>query len=763
MKTAFRQAKNGSTKTAFTQKWMVTAALSLFTASGFAIDTPGLTTQDAPLVSLTSLFSLLLSLLLAYVLYRHRMHQKSLKQLQQSEEQLHWALWGSGDGLWDWDISEGRVNRKGIPEMLGYQKEEFDNTTAQLLQLMHPEDSARVYREIERHLSGATTHFEAEYRVLTKDGHWRWILDKGKVVARDMNGNPVRAAGTQTDITERKRAEEELRLAAEVIQSMNEVVVLTDNDLRIRLVNHAFIRLMGKSENEVLERPLQHFFSDRHGRPFYKDLLKQLNEHHYWQGDLWQKAKGQEILTRMEVKRIEQFRKDHEYYVVIFSDITEQKRAEDKLIYLANYDTLTGLPNRALFHQRLAEAISEDHPDGFGLMCVDVDHFKHINDSLGHGIGDQLLQRVALILKQQIPTGNGTVARLAGDEFTLLLPRLSTKPQLEQLAKNILIAFGHPILVEQHEITISPSIGISRYPEDGKDSITLLRNAESALHFAKSRGRHNHQFYDQDIQTKTLRKLTVGNQLRRALERNELELVYQPKLDLKTKNITGMEALLRWHNTNIGAIEPDEFIAIAEETGQVNEIGSWVLKEACEQARRWQIRNYNIPISVNISARQFQQQGLYKTIANVLAETQLPPELLELEITETMLLDDPDSAITTLAQLKEMGVRISVDDFGTGYSSLSYLKKLPIDSLKIDRAFIKDLAQDKDDEAITHAIISLAKNLNLSVIAEGVETYEQFNFLMNAGCEQVQGFLIAQPMTAQESTLFCDEHLSLQH
>jgi diguanylate cyclase (GGDEF)-like protein/PAS domain S-box-containing protein len=713
----------------------------------------------APITSLTGLFWLTIMLLLAYMLYRHRLHQKSLQQLQQSEEQLHWALWGSGDGLWDWDIRQGVVKRKGIPEMLGYQEDEFECSTAQLMQLMHPEDSARVYREIERHLAGETTHFETEYRVLTKDGHWRWILDKGKIVARDAEGKPIRAAGTHTDITERKRAEEELRLAAEVIQSMNEVVVLTDNNLNVRLVNHAFIRLMGKSEHEVLDKPLQRFFSDRHGRNFYAKLIQQLHQHHYWQGELWQKAKNQEILTRMEIKRIEQFKKEQEYYVVIFSDITEKKRAEDKLIYLANYDTLTGLPNRALFHQRLAESITEDHPAGFGLMCVDVDHFKNINDSLGHRIGDQLLQRVSLVLKQQLPISNATIARFSGDEFILLLPRLSTKRQLEQLAKHVLEAFTHPILVEQHEITISPSIGISRYPEDGKDSITLLRNAESALHFAKSKGRHNYQFYDQDIQTKTLRKLTVGNQLRRALKHNELELVYQPKMDLRTKAITGMEALLRWHNTAIGAIEPDEFIAIAEETGQVNEIGTWVLKEACEQARRWQIRNYNIPISVNISTRQFQQHGLYKTIANILAETQLPPNLLELEITETMLLEDPDSAITTLTQLKEMGVRISVDDFGTGYSSLSYLKKLPIDSLKIDRAFIKDLAQDKDDEAITNAIISLAKNLNLNVIAEGVENYAQFDFLLAAGCEQVQGFLIAQPMTAQESTVFCDERI----
>ncbi|NVJ51679.1 MAG: EAL domain-containing protein, partial [Gammaproteobacteria bacterium] len=478
----------------------------------------------------------------------------------------------------------------------------------------------------------------------------------------------------------------------------------------------------------------------------------------YWRGELWQRtASEQEILTRLEIKQIEQFKNEHQYYVVIFSDITEQKRAEDKLIYLANYDTLTGLPNRALFHQRLTDAINGEKKQGFSLINVDIDHFKHINDTLGHSVGDQLLQRVALILKQTMPSPDGTVARLGGDEFTLLVPGITHKRQLKSFAESLLQSFAQPIYIEQHEIRISPSIGLSRFPMDGHDAITLLKNAESALHFAKTNGRGNFQFYNEDIQTKTLRKLTVGNQLRKALEKNELELVYQPKLNIASNRIIGLEALLRWHNTAIGAIEPDEFITIAEETGQVNEIGQWVLQEACEQARKWQLRNYDLPVSVNISARQFQQQSLYKSVANVLANTQLPPQLLELEITETMLLDDPDSAITTLTQLKEMGVRIAVDDFGTGYSSLSYLKKLPINTLKIDKTFIQDLASDTDDAAITNAIISLARILNLSVIAEGVETHQQLQFLKGAGCHQVQGYLISPPMTAQACTIFIDD------
>ncbi len=709
-------------------------------------------------VSATSVISLLFvattSGLLFYGLNRHYRHQLSLKKLKRSEEQLRWALWGSGDGLWDWNISTGEVNRRGIPQLLGYNEDEFENTSAQLIKLMHPDDTAAVYSEIERHLSGKSSHFEAEYRVLSKDGNWRWILDKGKVVARDENGKPLRAAGTQTDITQRKRAEEELRLAAEVIQSMNEVVVITDSELRIQLVNHAFIRLMGKSENEVIGKPIQHFFSYRHDRSFYKQILEQLDNEHYWQGELWQKtARGQDILTRMELKRVEQFKKDSEYFVAIFSDITEKKRAEDKLIYLANYDTLTGLPNRALFHQRLTQTINQSKTsgEGFSLVCVDVDHFKQINDSLGHAIGDQLLQRIAINLKQYVPVNNATVARLAGDEFIVLLPEQTEKASLMSMAQMLLTHFLNPITIEHHEITISPSIGICRYPVDGTDTLTLMRNVENALHFAKSKGRNNYQFYNEDIQTKNLRKLTVGNHLRRALDKQELELVYQPKLDLKNNRLTGMEALLRWHSADIGAIEPNEFISIAEETGLVNEIGSWVLKEACFQAYQWHKQNFDLPVSVNISAKQFQQRTLYRIIANVLAETQLPPQLLELEITETMLMEDPDSAIATLAQLKIMGVRISIDDFGTGYSSLSYLKKLPIDTLKIDKTFIQDITHDRDDKAITTAIIGLANNLHLDVVAEGVETQEQLELLKAARCPQVQGYLIAPPMTAEEA------------
>ncbi|WP_144393633.1 putative bifunctional diguanylate cyclase/phosphodiesterase [Pleionea sediminis] len=685
--------------------------------------------------------------------------RRARNQLNDSERQLAWALSGSGDSLWDWNIQTGTVVRKGFHSLLGYDESEVTGTLAHLIEMMHPEDCEEVLRSIAHHFFEDTDHFENEYRILDSKGQWRWLLDRGKIVRRDKKGKPIRAAGIQTDITERKHAEQNLRLSAQVIQSMNEVVVLTDDQLKVCLVNAAFSELMNLQEDEVIGKPLHQFFSGRHTRVFYDQLLSTVNQEKYWQGELWQKtANNQEILTNTEIKALQQPNQSNEYFVVIFSDITARKRSEDRLSFLANYDTLTSLPNRGLFQQRLIESIQTENK-GFGLLCVDVDHFKHINDSLGHGIGDQLLQRVAIKLKQLIPNNRTTVARLAGDEFVLLIPEMVQRSQLEHFAQSLIEAFKEAIVIRNHEVNISPSIGIARFPQDGADAFALLKNTESALHFAKSKGRGIFEFFDENIQTQTLRKLAVGNQLRKALERNELELVYQPKLDLIHDRIIGMEALLRWHNKDIGAIGPEEFIAVAEETGQVNEIGKWVLEQACEQAKKWQLRNFNIPISVNISARQFQTDSLFQRVSSILQQTELPPELLELEITETMLLEDPDTAIETLSQLRNMGVRISVDDFGTGYSSLSYLKKLPIDALKIDKAFIQDLAQDKNDEAITHAIISLAKNLKLNVIAEGVENDQQLYFLKNAGCQQVQGFLISQPMSAQATTIYCDENL----
>ncbi len=710
-------------------------------------------------ISLVTLL-LLVTTLLTLAIIKGRSFYLSIQSLKHTKEQLQFALLGSGDSLWDWDIEHNIIKRQGNLNQLGYSENELPVSSEQFEKLVHPDDVERIFTQLNAAKVGIQDHFEAEYRVLTKDGRWCWVLDKGRIVGRDQEGNPTRAAGTLTDITARKQTEQELRLAAEVIQSMNEVVVLTDADFNITLINHAFSKLMGQQEHEVLNQPLAKYFSDRHDHSFYKSIHQSIKQNHYWQGEIWQKRINQkEILTRLEIKKIQHFKQSKEFYVVIFSDITAKKRAEDKLIYLANYDTLTGLPNRALFHQRLAEALHENNPKGFSLVCFDVDHFKHINDSLGSGIGDILLQQVALQLRQQAPHGNTTLARFSGDEFIFLIKNATEKASIQQFASQLLSNFEKPLMVEQHEISISPSIGISRFPSDGKDSITLLKNAQTALHFAKARGRNGIQFYDHDIQTQNLRKLLVGNQLRKALEKNELQLVYQPKLDLQTNSIVGVEALLRWHNANIGAIEPDEFIQIAEETGLVNEIGNWVLHEAIKQIQIWQYRFPGLTISVNISTRQFQQSGLYKSIANLLANSGLKPELLELEITETMLMEDPDSAIATLSLLQKMGVKIAVDDFGTGYSSLSYLKRLPINTLKIDKTFIQDLGLESDDEAITRAIISLAKNLNLKVVAEGVETSQQEKFLKESNCDQIQGYYITQALSADECSQFLTHHI----
>ncbi len=727
------------------------------TSDGFALNS-----LSTPYTYLLIFFGLLFIILLVFSLKKHSQYHKSIHHLQKSQEQLDSALWASGDGLWDWDITSGEICRKGAIEMLGYSQDEFNSTTEHMMQLIHPDDIDDVKKLIELHLSGLQDDFEIEYRILAKNGQWRWILDRGKVIAWDKERNPIRAAGTLKDITKRKNTENELRLAAEVIQSMNEVVVITDSDLKIQLVNDAFIQLMGRSETEVMGLPLHNFFSSRHNHSFYTDILKNIRQKGYWSGELWQtNHKSNEILTKMEIKTVQQFKKDKSFFVAIFSDITEKKRSEDKLVYLANYDTLTGLPNRTLFHQRLQNHIQESNKkirnDSFALICIDIDNFKRVNDTLGLSIGDTLIQLIALKIRKQVCFHNATVAHLGGDEFTILLPYRGRRKEINTVAKSILDTFKKPIFVEHQEIMVSASLGISCFPEDGKTPSMLFRNAESALHYAKKKGGNNHQFFNEDLQASASRKTKIFDLLSKAIKKNELALLYQPKINLDNNQTVGFEALLRWHNQEIGIINTQEFISIAEESGLVNEIGLWVLKAACHQAKTWEQSGKKIPISINISAKQFSQPDLYRIISHALYTEKLSPEMLELEITETMIMEDPEIAITTLEKIKNLGIKIAIDDFGTGYSSLSYLKKLPIDTLKIDKAFVNDVTTDLDDEAITNAIISLAKNLDLNVVAEGVETYEQLEFLKKAGCKHIQGYLIAPPMNSQDCESFFKE------
>ena len=438
----------------------------------------------------------------------------------------------------------------------------------------------------------------------------------------------------------------------------------------------------------------------------------------------------------------------------ITEDVSERKRAEERLTYLAQYDHLSGLPNRALFLDRLSQAQAQAQREGWvtAVVFIDLDRFKVINDTLGHAAGDKLVVAVAQRLARAIRSGD-TVSRLGGDEFALILQNLSKPRDAATVSQKVLEGLAAPFEVEGHEIFVTASIGITLFPSDGENPEELLKNADSAMYRAKHQGRNNFQFYTAEMNARSGEVLRLENNLRRALERREFMLYFQPKADLSSGRVVGVEALLRWQHAELGMVPPEKFIPLMEETGLIVPTGEWVLQAACNQLRAWRESGMpGVPISINVSGRQFQERDLVSSITGIIRSSGVDPRLVELEITESSLMSNPDDAIQVLQALKSFGVQISVDDFGTGYSSLAYLKRFPIDALKIDRSFVQDITRDRDDAAIVTAVVNLAHSLNLIVVAEGVETEEQLSFLIANDCDQMQGYLLAAPLSGPACT-----------
>jgi diguanylate cyclase (GGDEF)-like protein len=457
--------------------------------------------------------------------------------------------------------------------------------------------------------------------------------------------------------------------------------------------------------------------------------------------------------------------RDKTSVLAIVRDITERKNSEARIFNLAYYDELTELPNRQLFSQSLEQTIALARRDGqkFAVLFVDLDRFKRINDTLGHSVGDELLKEVAGRLQKCTRStdsvarfepgqdGGIKLARLGGDEFVIKLYGIDSDETVSAIASRIISVLTPPFTCEGHQFVVTPSIGIAVYPQDGETGEELLMNADSAMYRAKFVGRNNYKFFSETMRTKSLHRLDLENQIRKAIDNNQFELHYQPKVDVETWSLVGAEALLRWNHPDRGAIAPDAFIPVAEETGLIVPIGQWVLREACKQVRAWStLPTGAIPVSVNISSHQFNSDGLIEDVFDAVAGAGIDALLLELEITESVLLQDADNTLVSLRRLKEAGVSLSVDDFGTGYSSLSYLKRFPIDTLKIDRSFVKDLHSDADDAAICAAILAMSQQLGLNVVAEGVETEGQLEFLRRHGCNQIQGYLCSKPLSADD-------------
>jgi diguanylate cyclase (GGDEF)-like protein/PAS domain S-box-containing protein len=698
---------------------------------------------------------------------RRVQEQGLLHQIQEREERLKLSLWGSGDEFWDWDVRANTIYRIGADQLLGLRNEHEVSTDDWRSRAVHPDDLPRVQQILQNHIVGQTEFFESEHRIRNAQGEWIWVRSRGKVVERDEAGNPLRIAGTARDISAGRSAERDRRIALEVLRSMDEAVAVTDLEFRFVSVNPAFSRITGYSEEEVMGQSAALLNSAQHSDEFYRRMREATVRYGHWKGETWQRRKdGEEFLGWIDLSEVRDAQDQRSHFVAVVNDITDKKRAEQELRYLANYDTLTGLPNRSLLAERLARAVvrARRQESRVAVLFLDLDRFKDINDSLGHAAGDRILKAAAARLLGIVRECD-TVARLGGDEFTVVVEEILDVAAAEDVAEKVIAAFAEPLEIDgRSEVTISPSIGISLYPDHGQVPTDLLKFADTAMYQAKDRGRNTFQVYTEAMDAEARRRAVMVAALRRALERGEFRLVYQPRMSLLDNRISGVEALLRWHSEELGEIPPSTFIPLAEETGLILSIGEWVLREACITLQRWRRQGLlELGMAVNVSVLQFLRGRLPQTLRALLDEIDVPPERIELEVTESMVMANAEQTDAVLRELKSLGVTLAIDDFGTGYSSLVYLKRLPIDTLKIDKEFVGDLTNDPDDEAITATVITMAHSLGLNVVAEGVETEEQLQYLREQGCDEIQGFWLARPLDVHHCLAFIRAHPGQAH
>ena len=555
--------------------------------------------------------------------------------------------------------------------------------------------------------------------------------------------------------------EEQLQLAAQVFSQSSEAIMLLDSCSNIVMVNTAFTHITGYDEEEALGKNPRMLASGQHDRDFYSAMWESIEKEGRWQGEIWNRRKSGGIYPEwLLIQTMRDSQNEVTHYIGTFTDLTERKETEERVQWLAHFDPLTGLPNRTLLHIRsnLALSLAQRRHEPLALMFLDLDNFKNVNDSLGHGIGDELLKQFSERLKKAV-RDQDTISRLGGDEFVLILPGTDTDGAA-YLAERILNIAAQQYNIERHEINLTVSIGIAIYPTDGMDFDTLWRSADAAMYRAKQNGRNDYCFFTTEMQARSTRTLQIDNALRRAMEREQFSMVYQPQLSLDSGKIVGFEALMRWKHPQFGNIPPDEFIPIAESNGQIIPIGEWGLRTAVQQLKAWQDQGYrDFTVSVNLSAVQFRHPRLPELVMNILEEAGVSPDYLQLELTEGVAMENPLAAIAVIDELHKRGIRISIDDFGTGYSSLTYLKRFNVYSLKIDRSFIKDLPADSEDIAIVTAVISLANSLGMRTVAEGVETREQLEFLQTKGCTEIQGYHLARPLAVEKVEEFLDRYM----
>ncbi len=712
--------------------------------------------------ALTAYGSLLLLLLLLW--WQARRKQRRLlanahQKLLASEQRLKQALEAVDSGAWEWHAHKNSIYAQRIHQMLGYNEDLNPLTMQQHLSLIHPDDREAYQQAWQRFVSAPDKIFDHSYRMQHKSGLWIWFRDIGKVTEISAQNKIERVIGTYSNITETRVSKEKARLFGEAFQQTRDWVVLLDLEQRVIAANQSFTDVFGNMD-EYLNNPRTHDLGiSLNRRRFYTRLLSGMTVNQHWQGEETVLCPdGTERPTLINITAVGDDLQV-EFFVLVFTDITAQKQAEEELRYLASYDILTGLPNRALLMDRIYHGIesAKRQRRSLALCFIDLDKFKQINDSLGHDIGDLLLKKVAKRLTDTLRESD-SVARLGGDEFVVLLEGYKNDDNISHVARKMIKTIGEPMQLGAHTVSISPSIGIAVYPEDASDAKELLKHADVAMYHAKDSGRNNFQFFINEMNEKAYMQLARETMLRSAYQQSEFINYYQPIYDSRSQQMVGVEVLMRWQSAN-GLVPPSEFIPLAEDLRLIVPMTLDLLERALADLQRWHQAGFPVYLSVNLSTHHLAQEDLSRQTSLLLKKYQIPARCLRFEVTESALMQDHEIAIATMLALSEQGIVLALDDFGTGYSSLKYLKELPIDAIKIDRSFVKDIGIDSNDETIIDAMLSMANSLGMYCIAEGVETEQQLAFFTQRQCYFIQGYLFAKPMPATELL----ERLKLEH
>ena len=693
--------------------------------------------------------ALFLTLIGLSISIKRRKEKQVQLAIQENEERLKLSLWGSGYEFWDWNLETGDISRSNEFKRIQIDCPKLSKSLNELASYIHPNDLEMVREKLKNHIAGNSKHFDICYRVIDANKGWSWIQDRGKVVALDDEGTALRMSGTQRDITDIREKDAQFEMLGQAFKSTSDGVWIRDHEWKLVECNPAYERITGFSLTEKKGEAL--WFPEIQEQP--ENLIQRIRisieEKGNWQGEAWAERKNNDPFPqKLSIDTLHDEKGNIRYYVGVFSDITFHKRTEEEFRKLANYDSLTGLPNRACLYDRLNQTIEKTKRDNgrFALFLVDVDNFKRINDSLGHNVGDHLIRQVASRLVNCNKEGE-TVARIGGDEFVIVVENVRSSATVATFSELLLKELNQPIFVKGQKLKLNFSIGITLAPDDAIIAERLMRNADTAMYEAKKSVDNSYRFFSVEFNERARKRLALETALRKAIDDETIELFFQPKVDLNTGRVDGVEALARWTHKELGFISPAEFIPLAEETGLIIPLGHQIIRNAIRQTKQWVDKGImRGRTSINLSAHQFWNRNLAAETSEILKEEGLSATYIELEITESACLQDLEETLSQINVLKELGFSLALDDFGTGYSSLAQLKALPFDTLKVDKSFVDNIENDSQDAKVVKAIIDIAKTMEMEVVIEGVESKSQCEYLWLSGAYIIQGFFFSRPV-----------------